>query len=59
MSLRHVQWLFGSWGDKFVVVGMIRLESKRLLYGEADAESRDSHSTIQDLKDKKSRMAIG
>ena len=22
MSLRQVQWLFGSWGDKFVFVGV-------------------------------------
>ena len=40
MSLRQVQWLFGSWGDKFVFVGVIRLEDIQILGGEADAESR-------------------
>ena len=41
MSLRQVQWLFGSWGDKFVFVGVIRLEDIQILGGESDAESRD------------------
>ena len=41
MSLRQVQWLFGSWGDKFVFVGVIRLEDIQILGGRSDAERRD------------------